>query len=280
MTRKSNGVFAQRFDFGSGTDHHVIVKLVEPRHGDEIAIGVERLRDAGRRRIDLQVEPHEPLAAVGPRAEPQLMRLEEHRPGKTVFGRVINRKQHKSFESSVTRLRVIRRTVCHVVSRKCQICIDQLDDFDCRAYGRFHRPHQPTPAAASQRRFVNRLADMIQPRLKIVDEFVQAAGDRLPRPACKPTRPAAGPSRCSAELREAARVACREIACSDSLARVRQCSTARGNSRSSTRKFTTFTGEIRPCRWRYISSALADRSRRATECRRTACRRRPLWAAG
>ena len=51
-----------------------------------------------------------------------------------------------------------------------------------------------------------------------------------------------------------------EIACSDSLARVRQWSTARGNSRSSTRKLTTFTGEIRPCRWRYISSALADRN--------------------
>ena len=68
------------------------------------------------------------------------------------------------------------------------------------------------------------------------------------------------PSRCSARLQKLP-VYVPEIACSDSLARVRQWSTARGNSRSSTRNFTTFTGGIRPCRWRYISSALAERSR-------------------
>ena len=52
---------------------------------------------------DLQVEPDDSLGAVRAGAETQLVRLEIHRAGKPVLGRVINREEHKPSESSVTR---------------------------------------------------------------------------------------------------------------------------------------------------------------------------------
>ena len=61
-------VFAQRFHLRSHPQSHVIVNIVEPGNRDQIALRIERLRDPVGSRINLQIELHEPLRAIGARA--------------------------------------------------------------------------------------------------------------------------------------------------------------------------------------------------------------------